>query len=507
VISPCFYFERNLDVRISILLSLSLLILPATLCSAEAPLSLPLKEAIRMAVEKNLDVRAELYNAAQYEADINRYRSIYDPLLTLQTSYTDSTTSTLSTGGKTVESQALVLNSSLSQLLWTGGTAAISFNNGYANSNVVTPASSWQTGLGASISQPLLKNVGREATEININMSRSAKFASLERFNSRLLATVVQVRTEYFKLYSLREERDVKKVSLELARKILAETQARVKAGILPAMEVLNAEFGAVTREKDLIDAERAVSDQVDVLRLLLQVDAQVSDLQTIDLPPREQFSAIESEALQKALNRPDIREQKRNLELNELQTKNYSQKTRPDLTLNASAQLTGLDSAYQRNLDKVLTFDYPVWMVGLTLSYPLGNGAAENDYRKGKLKSEQISLQIRSLEEASANEVRTAIRGIVSGYKQIEVADRGKAFAEERLRSFIRKNEVGLATTKDVLDVENDLAVSKSNQIKAVVGYANALTTYWRVTGELLEREGIRVVEGDADKLYSATR
>jgi len=86
-------------------------------------------------------------------------------------------------------------------------------------------------------------------------------------------------------------------------------------------------------------------------------------------------------------------------------------------------------------------------------------------------------------------------------------VTDRGRAFAEERLRAFIRKNEVGLATTKEVLDVENDLAVSKSNQIKAVVGYANALTRYWQVTGELLEREGIRVVEGDADKLYSATR
>lgn len=484
-----------------------MLILPVTVYSSETPLSLTLSDAIRMAVEKNLDVRAELYNPAQFEADINRNRSIYDPVLALQTSYTDSSTATFSSAGKAVESQSTVLNSSISQLLWTGGTAAITFNNGYANSNVVTPSRSWQTGLGASISQPLLKDVGREATEIAINLSRFSKFASLERFNSRLLSTVAQVRTEYYKLHSLREERDVKKVSLELARKILSETQARVKAGVLPAMEVLNAEFGAVTREKELIDAERAVSDQVDVLHLLLQLDANVGALQMVDLPPRERFDVTESEAIQKALNRPDIREQKRNLELYELNTRNLSQKTRPDLTLTASAQLTGLDNAYQRNLDKVATFDYPVWGIGLTFNYPLGNGAAENDYRKSRLKTEQISLQLRSLEKTSTNEVRAAIRGIVNGYKQIEVADRGKTFAEERLRAFIRKNEVGLATTRDVLDVENDLAVSKSNQIKAVVGYANALTRYWQVTGELLEREGIRVVEGDADKLYSATR
>ena len=488
-------------MRLPILLSLSMLILPVTVYSSETLLLLPLNDAIRMAVEKNLDVRAELYNPAQFEADINRNRSIYDPLLTLQSNYTDSSAESVGSAGQTLN-----LNSSLSQLLWTGGTAAITFNNGYTNRKFLS-SSGWQSGLGASISQPLLKNVGRDATEIAINVSRSSKFASLERFNSRLLSTVAQVRTEYYKLYSLRQDRDVKKVSLELAQRILSETKARVNAGVLPAMEVLNAEFGAVTREKELIDAELAVNNQVDVLRLLLQVDARVGDLQTIDQPPRNLVVTVEGEAIQKALNRPDIREQKRNLELNELQTRNFGQKMRPDLNLTASAQLTGLDSVYQRDLNKVLSFDNPVWSVGLNLSYPLGNGAAENDYRRSRLKTEQSALQLRSLEENASNDVKAAIRGIVTGFKQIEVADRGTVFAEERLRSFMRKNEVGLATTKDVLDVENDLAVSRSNQIKAVVGYANALTLYWQVTGDLLEREGIRVVEGDADKLYSATR
>jgi outer membrane protein TolC len=491
-------------VRLLLILSLFSLLFPYTVHSDENPLSLTMKEAIRMAVEKNLDVRAELYNPAQYEADINRYRAIYDPLFSLQTNYTDSSTATFTSAGKAVDSQAFYIDSSISQLLWSGGTATIGFKNGYTRSNVVT---GWESGLGVNLSQPLLKNVGREATEIGINISRYTKFASLERFNSRLLATVSQVRTEYYKLYSLREEQRAKKVSLELAQKILFETKARVKAGVLPAMEIINAEFGAVTREKELIDAELAVTNQVDILRLLLQIDAKSGDLQTVDLPPREPFDVVESDALQKASNRPDIREQKRNLELNELQTRYYRQKTLPDLALTASFQLTGLDSAYQRNLDKVATFDYPVWGIGLNFSYPLGNGAAENDYRRSRLKSEQISLQLRSLEETSANEVRAAIRGIITGYKQIDVTDRGRVFAEERLRAFIRKNEVGLATTKDVLDVENDLAIAKSNQINAAVGYANALTRYWQVTGELLEREGIRVVEGDADKLYSATR
>ena len=494
-------------MRLSTLMVFWTLVLPAAVGSADEPVTLTLNSAIKMAVEKNLDVRVELYNPAQFEADINRNRSIYDPLVSLQTYFTDSTVSSVSIPGKTVDSQSFVLNSSISRLFWTGATAAIYFNNGYTGSNAVFTPNYWQTGLGASISQPLLKNAGREATEIAINVSRLSKFASLEHYNLRLLTTVAQVRSEYYKLHSLREEQDVKKVSLDLARKILSETQARVKAGVLPSMEILNAEFGAVTREKELIDAERAVLDQVDVLRLLLQIDTKGGELLTVDLPPRDLFEVSEDEAIRKAIDRPDIREQRRNLEIAELQTRVFRGKTLPDLALSASASLTGQDSTYERNLDKTFTFDYPVWSIGLNFSYPLGNNSAENEYRKSRLKTEQTALQIRSLEENIANQVRAAIRALETGYKQIEVADRGRAFAEERLRAFIRKNEVGLATTKDVLDVENDLATAKSDQIKAVVGYANALTGYWQVTGELLEREGIRVVESDADKLYSATR
>ncbi len=478
--------------------------------ASEQPVRLSLADAIRMAAEKNLDVRAELYNPAQFEADIRRNYSIYDPLLTMDTNYTNSTTQVANsflTGSSKSEVNTLNANAGIAYSYWTGGNIALNFNNAYTETNSSRSLSNyWQSSLGVTLSQPLLKNFGQENTEVNIRVSRLSKFASLERFNSKLLDVVAQTRNEYFKLYNLREQLEVKKVSLALARKILAETKARVAAGVLPAMEILNAEFGAVSREKDLIDAEKAVIDQVDVLRLLLQLEG-AGDIVTSDLPRKDSYQVSESESLKHALNRPDIKEQKRSLEIAELQTRVFNNRIKPDLALIAGASLTGLDRSYSRNLEKVGSFDSPVWNIGLNLSYPLGNNAAENDYRKSRLKTEQTALQIRSLEESVANDVKNAIRTIGSSYKQIEVTERGRAFAEERLRAFVRKNEVGLATTKDVLDVENDLATAKSNQITAVVSYANAVTRLWQVTGELLEREGIRVVEGDADKLYTNIR
>lgn len=472
------------------------------------PLRLSLGEAIRMAAEKNLDVRAELLNPAQFEAEINRNRSIYDPFLTFQTNYSDTTnpvSSTTTTFSK--RGQSFQVNTSVNQLFWSGATASLGFNNNYSSVNPSTGQSGfWQSSLGVTLSQPLLKNAGREAVEVNISVARLSKFASLEHFKHVLLTTVSQVRTDYFKLYSLKEQLEVRKLSLALARKILVETKARVTAGVLPAMEILNAEFGVTAREKDLIDAEKSVNDQVDRLRLLLQIEVE-ADMVLTDLPRKDIYIPNQDEAVRHALMRPDIKELKRSLDISELQTRVFGNNTKPDLSLFLSGSLVGQDHSYAGDMEKIGSIDFPAWSVGIVFNYPLGNHEAENDYRKSRLKNAQTALQIRSLEESAVNDVKNSIRAIQSAYKQIEVADRGSAFAEERLRAFMRKNEVGLATTKDVLDVENDLATAKNNQITAAVAYNDAITRHLQVTGELLEKEGVRVVEGDADKLYSNTR
>ena len=483
-------------------------------------LSLTLSEAIRLAVENNLDVRAELYTPAQFEAEINRNRAMYDPLLSAQTLFTDSTrgsaqsgqgTSGIDLSDPTISTtgsgrnivRAWELNSSLSQLFPSGATASLAFNNASLGNNSPTLFNDyWQSDLTVTLSQPLLKNFGRENTEAAINISRLSKSASLERFTSRLLNTVAQVRLEYYNLYDQQEQLAVKQSSLALAQKILADTKGRVAAGVLPAMEIINAEFGVAGREKDLLDAERQVKDQEDTVRLLLQLPDQ-RGLDPVDRPRLDPVTVDAAAAIKRALANPDLLEQKKNLEINKLQTRILGNNTKPDLSLAASNSLTGLDRRYHEDLEKVGAMTYPVWSVGLNFTYPLGNGAAENDYRKSQLQTTQTALRIRSLEESAINRVKAAIRGIETTYKQIEVAARGRAYAEERLQAYIRKNEVGLATIKDVLEVENDLATAKSNQIAAEVNYDHALTLLWGLTGELLERERVKVDETAADDLY----
>lgn len=483
--------------------------LSATAADAEdAKLPLTLKDAVKMALEKNLDLKAELYNPAQAEADIRKNRAIYETHLTLNASYQDSSTLSASTGSN-YDVDTFKLAPGAYRLFPTGGTLGVTFNNSHTDISQVQTGYGryWGSDVTFSLTQPLLKNFGRDATELNIRVAELSKESSLKSLKAKILATVAKVRTDYYNLYSYRQDLESKQISLDLAKKILAETEARVKAGVLPAMEILNAQYGVSSREKELIDAERAVSDQADSLRLQLQLSDK-GEIVPVDPPNRSAIAINEDEAVKKALaTRPDIDLLKSQLETNELQTRVARSQTLPSLNLTSSVALTGTGQSYRRDMERVGSADYPVWNVGIQLDYPIGNDAARNDYIKSSLKTEQTKAQIEGVRSSAITEVKSAIRAVQSGWKQLDVADRGRAYAEERLKAYLKKSEVGLATTKDVLDVENDLSTARSNQIKAQVTYTTAISELWRSTGELLEREGIAVSSALSDALYNGTR
>ena len=474
----------------------------APLFAQTAPLNLTLQDAIRFAFERNLDLKVELYNPAMAEADIRRSLGIFDPLLSLGINYSRSDTSN-QLDFIPIKLDQATANAGVSRLLPTGGTVGATVNSAWTGDSM----SFYTDGINFTLSQPLLKNFGREATELTIKVSRFGKEGAIDRFRTRLSDTVAQVRNDYFKLYNLQETLAVKRTSLALANKILEETRGRVKAGVLPAMEILNAEFGSATREKEVIDAERAVRDQMDVLRLSLQLGP-TDDIVIVDEPTKDSYPVAEDQALALALrNRPELAAQRATVKINDLQQRVAKNRTLPDLTLNANLGLSGFDPRFAQGVTNTANAKDPNWGIGLQFNYPIGNHAAENDYIKSRLTTEQSQAQLQSLEAGIANDVKATIRLLASSYKQLDVTSRGRAYAEDRLRAFEKRNAVGLATTKDVFDVENDLVTAKGNQIQAVVDYNNAITQLWRVTGAILEQQGVRVSERQADPLYERAK
>jgi outer membrane protein TolC len=74
-------------------------------------------------------------------------------------------------------------------------------------------------------------------------------------------------------------------------------------------------------------------------------------------------------------------------------------------------------------------------------------------------------------------------------------------------MEAYIDKQKVGLTTTKDVLDVFNNLVTAQGNVIQAVTEYNNAIVMLWKATGELLDRERITITEKEANSLYNKNK
>lgn len=484
----------------SALLLASLTAVPA-LAEGEIPL-MTIQEAVQRVVENSPDVLVQRSNPAQAEAEFRKNRAIYDPRLFLQALYTDSQTPSSSASTATTfdfERREMALEAGVSQLFSSGATATLGLGSSRTSRDTTSTLDPfWQTFVSLDVSQPLLKNSGPEPTELLIRSARYGSQRSHAQFVSSLMDSVLEVANEYYQLVNLGEIVQVRKASLALARKILDDTRGRVNAGVLPAMEILNAEFGLATRERELIDAERAVADRHDSLAYLVQSEEPFRVV-PLDSLPLVTLEDSEEAAVSMALEmRPELKDQEIAVDASELQERVARNRKLPDLSLTAGVSLQGLSGSSSRAIDQVGGGDNPTWSLGVRLSYPLGNGEAVNEHSRTRLVLDQNRVRLQGLKERIANDVRSAWRELVARLKQQEVAQRGKDYAEERFRAFQKRNEVGLATTRDLLDVEQDLALSRSNLIASRTDCAIASYRLRRATGQILAREGVEVEEDE---------
>ena len=95
------------------------------------------------------------------DADAARSRALYDPLLS-----TSASRSVSSFPGETFGVTSTNASVGVTQYHPTGGSIAVATQTGYTNADsdlTGVPSKSWQSSAGISISQPLLKNAGKDA--------------------------------------------------------------------------------------------------------------------------------------------------------------------------------------------------------------------------------------------------------------------------------------------------------------------------------------------------------
>jgi outer membrane protein len=463
---------------------------------AAPTLQVDLRLAERIALEQNLGLKAQTYDLLAGVAAERKSHGIYDPLFSLtlaQGSAKEEVNSAFFVVGGVKNSQDYrQFDAGVNQQLFTGGQLGLDFTNERTSSApppAINPA--YASEFKLSLTQPLLKNFGRTVTEQGILFAIKDRQRSVQDLRNQAFTLLSDVRDAYYEVLRSRDELAYRKTSLELAQRVLKENRARVDAGVMAPIDILEAEVGVKQREGDLLDAQRQHQDALDNLALLLNTR---QPLRAGDEPLEVTPLATDAEAgLETALvGRPDIQQQLRDIERLQIEQAVARNQRLPALDLLASYSSKGLGKDYGDDWDDISSDRYPNWQVGVALSYPLGNRAARNEVLRNRVRAKGLEARLNQLQEEVRTQIRAAIRLLDVSRKKVEISSRGRDLAAEKLRTLLKRKEVGLATTRDVLQGEDDLALARTTEISSLAGYNNAVTAYLRVTGQLLDREGV---------------
>jgi len=465
-------------------------------------LKVGLRQVEVMALQHNLDLKAELYSARASAAQLDKSYGLYDPQLELslasgeQRDAANSQAFSGMTGSDTLDYSA-----SLSQTVPSGATLGLSLDAAYRDTfTQPQPALNpeHRGTLTLSLVQPLLKGFGRLVTEQQIRFAVADQQLSLQDLRARAFSVLGEARNSYYAAIRARDELAYRRSSVELARRIVEENRARVEVGAMARVELLEAEVGLESRQRDLLDAERAYRDNLDALALLVNspellepVDA---DLLTLSVPIEEQ-AAFDSALA----SRPELLRRIQELERIDLERRINRNTLLPALDLSGSYAQKGVTESAGETYGDLADDDLRSWQVGLNFSMPLGNRSARGELRSSELRLRSKLAELAQLRASVRNEIRAAMRAIELARSKMQVASRGKQLAEEKLQILLGRKDVGLATTRDVLQGEEDLALANTDLIAAVADYNNALTGYLQVSGQLLDHEGFFLGEVSA--------
>ncbi|HXA52749.1 MAG TPA: TolC family protein [Candidatus Acidoferrum sp.] len=515
-------------------------------------LYLSLQDTIALALENNLDIAIQRYGPLQAESDLKRAQAggplrggssgpaipSLDPVIQGQTSYGHTTapqTSSFLTGASTLVSRSKTANFSISQNWLTGTSGSLTFNNGTLAQNSLTnnfnPYTS--SSLDVLITQHLLQGFGTALNSREIRVARNNIDASRFNFELQVINTIAAVSTLYWDLVSFNEQVKVAQSAFAAAHKLYEDNRKQVDAGYLAPIAVVQAEAEVANRQQDLTIAETNVSQQETVLKNALSkngtaspslADARIVTTDHIQVPAIEPVQPVQDLIALALENRPDLKSSRVNLDSSRIRLAGSRNALLP--TVDAFAEATNHGLAGQVNsiagspgaggnpfyqtgtpdpyfiggygtaLAQLFRRNFPDYRVGISLTIPLRNRAAQADYVRDHLDYYQSEMQLRKQVNQIRVDVQNGVIALRQSHARYQAAVQSRILEEQTLDAEEKKYQAGASTVYNVIQIQRDLANARGNEVTAESSYIRARTNLDTILGATLQVNHVSIEE-----------
>ncbi len=474
-------------------------------------LQLTLKDAVRIALEQNLDLEVERLSTEIANFNTRGSWGNFDPLASLSVTATDTKTQGRNSlaGGDVINSDSLGFNGSINVPFVSGGSFNASMNHtssSTSNTFATFPDSTVDV-LTLSLTQPLLKGAwSRYAT--TTQRQQEISFLRQQARQDQVRADLIQsVYNAYWDLVSAIEETSVRDLAVQRGLKQLDQDKRRLDLGAGTEVDVLQAETNVAQQEEALLRAGFDQRRSEDTLRQLLFQDqgdlgqehagpvAGESYLDRWDWPiqPLTKLPEVKRRdydwrvSFDRALEqRAELVQSRLDIDLAEVQYDGAYSGYLPQLDFNLSSSSAGFSDQASDAFKTAVKFDFPDSRASLDFSMPVGNRSAKYALRAAEASIRKARLDYSKQELSVLTAVRAAVRDVIFRAEAVDAASKSAALALRQEQAEHLRMEIGLSTTFQVLDFQQTLAEANTALVLAESAYAKALAGLAHAEGRL---------------------
>ncbi len=395
--------------------------------------------------------------------------------------------------------------------------------------------------LTLQITQNLLQGFGLSVNNRAIRVARNQRKISDLTFEQQVIATVTNVVNLYWDLVTFNDDLRVKQKALELNTTLYRDNKRRAELGAIAEIDIVQAEAEMKSAQQDVTTEETQVLQQEMILKNALTRSglenlgtamARIVPTDTIQVPASEPVIPIQDLVGEALVNRPEIEQNRINLEnarISMLGTKNALLPTLQafaNLANNAQAgavneipvpltsngipvTVNGVPQFITRSATTVNPFflggygtvlsqlfgrNFPNYTAGIQLSIPIRNRAAQADLLTDQLNYRQSEIQDRQLRNSIKLNVVNNWVALSQARSAYDTSVQARVLQDQTLNGTRRKYELGSSTFLDVLIVQRDAVARELAEAQALNQYVHARTNLEQVTGRILKNYNVDI-------------
>jgi len=478
--------------------------------------SLTLEDAVKRALENNLDIAVQRISTQVYDVNIASLRSVYNPTVSsfIQSSSSkNASTSTISGGqsGATITNSQFQFNGGLQQgVPWGGGNFAVQLDNrrSETSNQTATINPQYNPTWAGIYNQPLLKNFRIDSTRQQLLVTRINQDISDIQLRQVTVNTVSNVRNAYWDFVFAVQSVEVSRQSLALAEELFRNNQMKVEIGTMAPIDVVQAQTQVAAARQVLVTAQGTQRTAEIALKTLIVSGTSdplwTSTIEPVDRPDFQPEAVDLTGATERALSaRTDVLQARKTLESNDVTLRFLQNQRLPQVDLQTRYASTGIGGnrlitsgdgvnrgeviridpgGYFDALDTLFRNRLPQWSLALNMTYNLGTSADDASVARTRIQQNQIEVQLRQIELQVTSDVNNAAIQVQNTAERVQAAQSARDLARQQLDAENSKFGVGMSTNFQVVQAQRDLATAQNNELQAILAYRRAVVEFERV-------------------------